>query len=227
MQSRYTHKPEALIFDLDGTLFQSETMIIPAYERALERLRAEGLFVGETPDHTIILASLGMILKEIWSRVLPNSTEQARSRMDALFLEEQLTLLQQGRGKLYPDVKQTLHTLHHSGYRLFIASNGLEVYVKKVAQQMGIASYFEAMYSAGQYQTKSKVDLVKLLVQHYSIQSGWMIGDRLSDVEAGHANQLTVIGCAYAGFGISLEELSAADERIQTFATLSEWLTTS
>jgi phosphoglycolate phosphatase len=227
MQSRDNHKPEALIFDLDGTLFQSETLIIPAYERAFERLRAEGLFVGATPDHTIILTSLGMILKEIWSRVLPNSTEEARSRMDALFLEEQLVLLQQGKGKLYPGVKETLHSLSNAGYRLFIASNGLEIYVRTVAQQMGIEKYFEAMYSAGQYQTKSKVDLVKLLIHHHSIRSGWMIGDRHSDVEAGQANQLTVIGCAYAGFGISLEELGAADKQIQTFATLSEWLTTS
>ncbi len=37
-------KPEAMIFDLDGTLFQTETLLLPAYRATFDRLREEGLY---------------------------------------------------------------------------------------------------------------------------------------------------------------------------------------
>ena len=61
--------PEAMIFDLDGTLFQTETLLIPVYYRLFDQLRSEGLYEGETPDISLILGSLGMLSKYGgWSR---------------------------------------------------------------------------------------------------------------------------------------------------------------
>ena len=63
---------------------------------------------------------------------------------------------------LYPEVKETLEELHRRGVRLFVASNGLEHYVKGIAEARGIMSLFEGVYSAGEHGTASKVDLVRL-----------------------------------------------------------------
>ncbi|UUZ80601.1 hypothetical protein LJK88_38035 [Paenibacillus sp. P26] len=43
--NRQQTTPEAMIFDLDGTLFQTETPL-PAYHATFDRLRAEGLYEG-------------------------------------------------------------------------------------------------------------------------------------------------------------------------------------
>jgi phosphoglycolate phosphatase len=222
--STVSNVPEALIFDLDGTLFQTETLLIPAYYRLFDQLRAEGLYEGETPDVSLMLQSLGMLLEDIWARVIPAAKLQTRERANVLLLQYQMEGLQHGVGELYPDVAATLKQLHLRGIRLFVASNGLEGYVKGVIADKGLDDLFEALYSAGEYQTRSKVDLVRLLMEEFDLQSAWMVGDRSSDVEAGKGNHLYVVGCNYAEFGHP-EELKAADIVISKFSELMKLTT--
>ncbi|WP_274364913.1 HAD family hydrolase [Paenibacillus thermotolerans] len=213
-------KPEALIFDMDGTLFQTETLLLPSYEQMFRRLRAEGLYEEEAPDPSIILGTLGMLLRDIWKRVLPEHDEAVHRRADVLLLEEQLEGLTRGVGTLYPGVKETLERLKAQGYRLFVASNGLEHYVKGVAEATGILPLFEYLYSAGEHKTETKVELVRKLLTERGVGTAWMVGDRSSDVEAGAANRLPVVGCQYADFGVKEQELSGADMKIRSFPEL-------
>ncbi|CAH1225911.1 MULTISPECIES: HAD hydrolase-like protein [Paenibacillus] len=212
-------KPEAMIFDMDGTLFQTETLLMPAYHRLFDTLRAEGHFEGETPPEERMLGSLGMLLEDIWKVVMPDASEAAHRRADELLLQLEIEGLDGGDSRLYPQVKETLEALKEQGVRLFVASNGLEDYVKGVAFAHEIMPLFEGVYSAGQYKTPSKVDLVQILLKKHHIQDAWMVGDRSSDVEAGKMNGQTVIGCAYAGFGRD-EELAGSDVLISDFTEL-------
>ncbi|WP_240345750.1 hypothetical protein [Parageobacillus toebii] len=41
--------PFAIVFDMDGTLFQTETVLVPALHKTFDRLRREGLWQGDTP----------------------------------------------------------------------------------------------------------------------------------------------------------------------------------
>lgn len=194
-------QPEAILFDLDGTLFKAETLMVPAYYAAFDQLRSEGTYEGETPPVERLLGGLGMLLRQIWERVLPGAPEELIRRTDELMLHHQKKLLEEGVGELYDGVGDTLADLKGRGIRLFVASNGLEDYVKKVVQHKGIGDLFEKLYSAGEFQTASKVELVRLLMDTHQVSSCWMVGDRSSDVEAGLKNGLKVIGCSYATFG--------------------------
>lgn len=214
-------RPEAMLFDLDGTLFQTETLLIPAYKATFDALRQEGTFTEETPPESIILGCLGMLLDQIWLKVLPDASPEVRKRADELFVHYELEYLNKNFGELYPEVKETLEELKARGVRLFVASNGLEPYVKGVPERKGIGALFEGLYSAGEYRTVSKVDLVKILLDRFGVRSAWMVGDRSSDVEAGKKNGLSVIGCDYAGFG-SGHELDGADVKIRRFGELLE-----
>ncbi|NMO95513.1 HAD hydrolase-like protein [Paenibacillus lemnae] len=212
-------KPEAMIFDMDGTLFQTETLLLPAYHKMFDILREEGHHEGDTPDEQLMLGSLGMLLEDIWKRVIPHGTSEAHRRADELLLQLELEGLENEEAVLYPGVVETLSELKERGVRLFVASNGLEDYVKGIAMARDLAPLFEGLYSAGEHATTSKVDLVALLLKNHGIQRAWMIGDRSSDVEAGKENGQTVIGCQYAGFG-SDSELSGSDAIITTFPEL-------
>ncbi|MGG1519654.1 HAD family hydrolase [Paenibacillus oryzisoli] len=212
-------KPQAMLFDLDGTLFQTETLLLPAYHATFDALRARGLYEGATPPEERILGALGMLLEQIWERVMPESPQEVREEADRLLIHYQMEGLKDGRGVLYEGVSDTLRTLHGQGIRLFVASNGLEDYVKEVTKAMGISPLFEGLYSAGEYKTKSKVDLVKILLETHGVESAWMVGDRSSDVEAGLRNNLTVVACDYAGFRES-GELEGAHVRLTRFAEL-------
>lgn len=221
MTKKNTQQPRAVIFDMDGTLFETDTLLIPVHQRVFRTLREEGLYVEETPPVERLLGCLGMLLEDIWKNVMPDSSEQARKRADVLLLQYELEGLAAGEGQLYPHVADTLAELKERGAKLFVASNGLEEYVKGVAEHRGIASLFDGIYSAGEYGTVSKVDLVARLLQDHGLSSDgvWMVGDRSSDVEAGRSNGLVTVGCAYATYGRAAE-LEGADIRISDFREL-------
>ncbi|WP_046215559.1 HAD hydrolase-like protein [Paenibacillus wulumuqiensis] len=214
-------RPQAMMFDMDGTLFETETVLLPAYHNTFEILREEGLYHGETPPDEIILGCLGMLLEDIWARVMPGAEPRTIARANQLLLDLQLDGMRAGTSRLYPHVMETLTYLHEQGVRLFIASNGLEGYVKGIVEVHEIGSLLEGVYSAGEYQTASKVDLVGLLLDNHTIDSAWMVGDRSSDVEAGLKNGQTVIGCNYADFG-DTSELEGADVIITSFDQLRQ-----
>jgi len=209
-------RPEAMIFDMDGTLFRSETLVLPAFRRTFERLCEEGLHAGGMPPERLILGSLGMLLAHIWERVLPDASPEVRRRADELFLECELEGLAAGGGELYEGVGETLGELNRRGVRLFVASNGLEAYVRQVAAAKGLSGLFEGIYSAGEYATRTKAELVRLLMERHGLEYAWMVGDRSSDVQAGKENGIPVIGCRYAGFG-DIRELKGADALIGDF----------
>lgn len=215
--------PEAILFDLDGTLFKAETLMKPAYFAMFEQLREEGSYEGETPPVERLLGGLGMLLRQIWERVLPGASDELINRMNDLMLEHQLKLLKQGSGELYEGVPDMLASLKEKGIRLFVASNGLEDYVKQVVSYKGIGEYFDQLYSAGEFQTPSKVVLVRLLMDTHGVSSCWMVGDRSSDVEAGLQNDLTVVGCNYAEFGAG-NELKGAHHIITDIRQLPDLL---
>ncbi|WP_010272107.1 HAD family hydrolase [Paenibacillus senegalensis] len=215
--------PEAILFDLDGTLFKAETLMEPAYFAMFDQLREEGSYEGETPPVERLLGGLGMLLRQIWERVLPGASDDLINRMNDLMLEHQLKLLENGTGELYEGVPEMLAALKEKGIRLFVASNGLEDYVKQVVQHKGISEYFEQLYSAGEFQTPSKAVLVRLLMDTHGVSRCWMVGDRSSDVEAGLKNGLTVVGCNYADFGAG-GELTGAHHLITDIRQLPDLL---
>lgn len=215
--------PEAAIFDLDGTLFQTETLLETVHRRVFGTLRDEGLYAKPLPPIDALLGSLGMLLSDIWKKVMPDGSPEAHERANELMLRYEMEELGTGRGNLYPGVIETLRELRDRGIRLFIASNGLEEYVKGVPTIKGIGDWFEGIYSAGEFATTTKVDLVRRLLDTYGIERAWMVGDRSSDVEAGKKNGLFVVGCDYAGFRRE-GELDGSDAVIRTFPELLKWL---
>ncbi|WP_152395821.1 HAD family hydrolase [Paenibacillus guangzhouensis] len=212
-------KPAAMIFDLDGTLFQTETIVIEAFHLTYAKLREENLYHGDVPADQDILGCLGMLLEHIWERLMPKASLEVRERANELMHEYENALMERGQGKLYPGVAETLQALRDQGIRLFVGSNGLEGYVKDVTRHMGIDHLFERLYSAGEFQTATKVDLIRILLENHQVPTAWMVGDRSSDIEAGKKNQITAIGCDYAGFRKS-GELEGADAIITSFDEL-------
>ncbi|MBW7477048.1 HAD hydrolase-like protein [Paenibacillus oenotherae] len=212
---------QAFIFDMDGTLFETDTILAGVHERIFRTLREEGLYMKPEPPLEQVLGCLGMLLEDIWTTIMPDSSEAARKRADELMLQYELEAMEAGEGRLYEHVESTLRELKSRGFKLFVASNGLEHYVKGIAHHKGISELFDGLYSAGEYQTASKVDLVARLMRDHDIKTGWMVGDRSSDVEAGKSNGLGVVGCAYAVYGRQ-EELQDADKLITDFRELLE-----
>lgn len=212
----------AVLFDMDGTLLQTEKLSTPAFQRTFEQLRSRKLWSGSTPDEGELTNVLGMTLAQIWDKLMPGTDEKTRKIADELMLENELDLLREGITDLYPQVRETLEKLHEQGMALFVASNGLERYISAICEHFAITPLFTDLYSAGRFNTASKNQLVAKLLQDYGIQKAVMVGDRHSDIEAGKTNGLFTIGCdfGFAGPG----ELDGADHIITEFGRIIEIL---
>ncbi|SHF09003.1 adenosylhomocysteine nucleosidase [Seinonella peptonophila] len=213
---------QAIIFDLDGTIYQTEKVAVPAFRATFEWLKDQGLYQGKIPADQVFEQQFGLTGAEFWSRLLPDANEEVRQLADQQLLKEEIKWINQGAGACYPGVVETLNKLKDQGYQLLIASNGLEAYVEHVLHSEEILSLFTGIYTASRYQTTSKTELVKRCLDDHHIQSGMMVGDRRSDIVAGKENYLLSIGCRYTGFRSfsALDELEQADHLIYEFPEL-------
>lgn len=209
----------AALFDMDGTILKTETIVESAFEATFDALRNEGKWVGETPLDRY-RSILGVTLEQVWIEVMPNSSDEVRREADQLLLSYLIEELKNGNGELYEGVRETLTELSKMGIPLFIASNGLEPYIDAIVEAEGLHSVFQDFYSAGRFGTKSKTELVSRLVSDYEVQSGVFIGDRKGDIVAGNQNGLMTIGCQF-GFAHA-NELEDADHIVTEFSKVGE-----
>ncbi|MCK1994061.1 HAD hydrolase-like protein [Peribacillus muralis] len=218
----------AAIFDMDGTLFQTNEILGSSLERTFDILRAEGSWRGIAP-----LAAyqriMGVPLSVVWETLMPEHPDHIRQQADRLFLECLNQEIKEGKGQLFPNVLETLSTFKELGISVFIASNGLEKYLEEICSYFGLHQYVTDIYSVQRSAEGSKSDLVRMLLNDHQIQNAMMIGDRKSDIEAAKKNSLTAVGCQF-GFAEE-QELNDADVLIADFRDLqtyvSKWLLTA
>ncbi len=205
---------KTIAFDLDGTLFETEELAVVAVKKTMEKLKEEGLYSRPEPQKEECLEVLGMISEEIWDFLLPGSGPRVQERADYLLEKIEKEFLQKGLGRIYPGVRDTLQELKEKGWDFLVASNGGEGYVKSVIEFHNLNAFFAGIYSAGEYGTKNKGDLLQIARQKFPGLKA-MVGDRRSDVEAGQDNSLITVGCRY-GYG-EAQELKEADHLIDSF----------
>ncbi|MHC4827302.1 MAG: HAD family hydrolase [Planctomycetota bacterium] len=193
-----------LIFDLDGTLFHSETVTVPAAREAFE---THGL---TPPDDAEICSFIGRTSAayNAWLRTLcpPDDAEQILRTA----AERELKLIGE-RGRLYPGVPEALAELRAAAPKLAVCSNGSGRYVEAVLAAHGIDAFFDVVRYRRPDDTSKPQMAGELLgrLRDDLRQPGVVIGDRHDDVESARANGLLAVGCAY-GYGAD-GELDGAD----------------
>ncbi len=180
----------AAIFDMDGTLFQTNEILGSSLEKTFEVLRAEGNWNGNAP-----LAAyqriMGVPLSVVSETLMPEHPDPIRQQADRLFLGYLNQEIKEGRGQLFPYVLETFSTIKKLDISIFIASNGLERYLEEICSYFGLHQYITDIYSVQRSAEGSKSDLVKMILDEHHVQHALMIGDRKSDIEAARKNNLT------------------------------------
>ncbi|MED3385046.1 HAD hydrolase-like protein [Bacillus subtilis] len=199
---------QSLIFDMDGTLFQTDHILELSLEDAFVFLRSLGKWDTVTPIQKY-REIMGVPLPEVWKVLLPNHSNEIREKMDAYFLERLIANINQGKGALYPHVEEIFSYLRDNNYSIFIASNGLIEYLKAIVSFYQLDRWVTETFSIQQIHTLNKGDLVNTILKKYGIQQAAVVGDRLSDINAAKDNGLLAIGCHF-DFAQE-EELAQAD----------------
>lgn len=209
---------EAIIFDMDGTLFQTNSILELSLEDAFQRLREQQLWNDATPIDKY-REIMGVPLPQVWETLLPLHSIEVREAMDEYFLERLIDNINNGKGALYPHAQEMLAELKNMNYSIFIASNGLSPYLKAIVEYYHLDTWITETFSITQIHTLNKVDLVSTIIKKYGVSSGAVVGDRLSDIKAAKANGLLSVGCNF-DFA-KQEELSEADRVINDLCELA------
>ena len=199
---------QSIIFDMDGTLFQTDKILELSLEDTFNHLRSLDKWDSVTPIDKY-REIMGVPLPKVWEALLPDHSDEVREQVDAYFLERLIENIRSGKGALYPNVKEVFSYLKENNCSIYIASNGLTEYLKAIVHYYNLDNWVTETFSIQQIKTLDKGDLVKSIIQKYNIKKAAVVGDRLSDIKAAKNNGLTAIGC---NFDFAQEdELAQAD----------------
>ncbi|QSS98837.1 HAD hydrolase-like protein [Pontibacillus sp. ALD_SL1] len=213
---------QAVIFDMDGTLFQTDLILEPSLEDTFSRLREADLWEGETPLGQY-RSIMGVSLPIVWETLLPNHTTIERNRANEWFQKSLIENIRKGMGDLYPYTIKVLKELKDRSFSVFIASNGEEEYLHTIATQFTLKDWVSGIYSIQAIKSGDKSDLVTKVMDENKISKGLVVGDRGSDIRAAKANNLLAVGCQ---FDFSQEdELEEADVVIEDLRSVLELTT--
>ncbi|MDR3120119.1 MAG: HAD family hydrolase [Clostridiales bacterium] len=189
-----------IIFDLDGTLFQTEPNTASAIRRIAAECGADALTDAE------ILYALRLPPRGYYdylkTRLNVVDFERFRTRLREL---ERASIRE--RGELFDGVMEMLQLLCDRGHTLEICSNGTMEYIDIVIGRTGIRRYFSRIVSAREYPTKAECLREMIHLNRNTVY----IGDAGHDFEAAQANKLPFIAALY-GYGSPDEFQGAAFE---------------
>ncbi len=186
---------ESLIFDIDGTLWDSRALVAEGYNVQLQK---EGLgHLQVTADDLKPL--FGKVLPEIADILFAELPKEERTPLIFRCTDTQNRYLHENPCHIgYPEVAETLQALsaHH---RLFIVSNSEQGYPELCMQKLGLTPYIQDHLCFGDTR-KSKGETLKILMEKHNIRSAAYIGDTQGDYEATLCAGLPFIWASY-GFG--------------------------
>ncbi len=184
-------KDFVVIFDLDGTLFKTREVVLPAVKNALED-------AGLPPvDETKVISLLGEKTTEFCRQLAPDANDEQLS----LFIERlgfhEMVFIQK-YGVLFEGAENVLKHLKTEGYQTAICSNGSKDYVEFVLYSMDIMKYFDYV-SCGEKE-KPKKDMIRNILDNLKVKNGVMVGDSNHDISGAAAVGIPSVGVSY-GYG--------------------------
>ena len=186
---------ESLIFDIDGTLWDSRSLVAEGYNLQLKDEGLEHLFVNAE----MLRPLFGKVMTEIADVLLAPIPVPERYDVLERCMERENRYLAENECKIgYPKVKETLEALAEN-HRLFIVSNSQCGYPELCMDKLGISHLFEGHMCFGDTGT-CKGETIRTLMNKHNISSACYIGDTLGDMEAADLAGLPFIHCTF-GFG--------------------------
>ena len=172
-------KFESLIFDIDGTLWDSRALVAEGYNI---QLRAEGLgHLCVTAEDLKLL--FGKVMTEIADAILASIPENERYElMDRCMATENQYLHDDPCDIGYPGIRETVAELSKK-YRLFIVSNSQCGYPELCISKLGLTDYITGHLCFGDTGTE-KGETIRRLMEKYDIQSAAYVGDTQGDLDA-------------------------------------------
>ena len=210
---------DVILFDLDGTLTESDEGIIRSAQYSLAKNNYP------VPEAEQLKKFVGPPLKQSFMRHVDTDDEALGDKLVADY-RERYREVGWKENKVYPGIAPMLKALHERGAYLAVASAKPLPFVRQILEYFGLDGLFQkicAFEFGGE--KESKTDLLRsALPEGWNPERSAMVGDRMYDMDAARELGVAAVGVEY-GYG-SREELidHGADELCATVSELSDLL---
>ena len=185
---------DSIIFDVDGTLWDSTPCVARAWSRYLRE--KEHIDLELTAPQ--LKALFGQLLSDIARQILPELSESEQLRIiDGCCQAEHEALLEECP-PVYDGLEATLQELSRQ-YPLYIVSNCQAGYIEVFLEATGFGHYFKGHLCPGDTGMAKAENIMKLSKDH-GLESPVYVGDTMGDFHACQTADVPFIFAAY-GFG--------------------------
>lgn len=182
---------DAIIFDVDGTLWDSRIPVAHSWNHSIERYT--GKPSRYTPEY--LGQYFGCTMDVISQVLLPDCSPEERLRLGERIFAEENDWLATEPGTVYPGVGDTLEQLCQK-YPLYIVSNCQNGYIEVMLETTGFGRFFADHLCYGDTGEGKDKNLVTLC-RRYRLENAVYVGDTQGDAEACAQAGLPMIYAAY------------------------------
>lgn len=206
-------KHDAIIFDMDGTLWDA----VDSYAEIWNRTLADCGVARRAVTRDELIALMGHPLKEISSILVPSLGGAELEAFFARLEANDKAMMPRLGGRLYPGVRDTIAALHAAGTPMYMVSNcgpdGLPMFL----DYTGLRPFIADTLSYGQTGVEKDVN-IRTLMQRYTLTRPLYVGDTRGDLLSTHRAGAAFAWASY-GFGLDFDAADA-DYVLNTFSDL-------
>jgi phosphoglycolate phosphatase len=205
-----------VIFDVDGTLVDSQAEIIAAMTIAFGSV---GL---EMPERSVVLSIVGLSLAEAFTQLCPGTSSDQRDRLVAAYKDAfgDLRAQQQELGPLFPGAREALKTLQDQDNTLLAVATGKSRRgLDKVLERHGLTGVFHSEQVADHHPSKPHPSMILTALNETGVapHMAVMLGDTTYDMDMARAAGIKKIGVSW---GYHAADTLLPDILIDDFAAL-------
>ncbi len=202
-------KMDGIIFDVDGTLWDSTEVVAEAWTTAIR----ENSDLDLTVTGPMLNRLFGKTMDEIYEALFPMLPKSEQERIGGLCYDYENELLEHQPGTLYDGVREAFETLSKKT-GLYIVSNCQCGYIEVMLRSTGLEPYVKDTLCFGQTQTP-KAQTIRTLMERNGLKDVVYIGDTQGDADACKEAGVPFIFAEY-GFG----DVPEAKQRIRKITDL-------
>lgn len=184
---------KAILFDLDGTLWDATPRLLESFNRVLERY--PGLDLRLTAER--MESGMGLNPAALRRHLFPTAEPAMQERLMEECFAEEVIHLRQHHGTPYPHLRETLEKLSGE-YALAIVSNCQAGYIPVFLDTMGVGEHIADQECAAT--GLSKGENIRLVLERQGVDRAIYVGDTQGDLDAADLAGVPFVFAAY-GFG--------------------------
>ena len=184
---------DGIIFDLDGTLWDSCRVVAESWTGIMQKCYGEDRIFTADDIKGIMGLAAGDICKKLFSQYGDRAMEICLGCMNG-----ELEYIAGHSGDVYPGVEEMLSELSKQ-YPLFIVSNCQDGYIQCFFKCTGLGRYIKDIECEGATGL-SKAENIKLICRRNGLEKPVYVGDTAGDEKSARAAGCRFIHAAY-GFG--------------------------